>query len=162
MTTPAPPTPVYGRVAPPPRRFFPKWLIALGVILLLAVLWKCGSALYEGRRLANAFAQDFHQKLNNGQFEDIYSAADDGFTRSGRHEDLVNFFENVHAKLGNAGKQSLVNLRINATTNGTFLIAQYNSIFDRGRAVETFTFVKSGNSLRLYGYNIQSDALVAK
>jgi len=164
VTTPASPPPSYGHVPvpvpPPPKRRFPKWLIVLGVVLLLAVLWKCGSVFYAGRKLANAFVQDFHQKLNSGQYEEICNAADDGFTRSGKHEDLIKFFASVHTKLGNAGDHTLTNLRIDSNTNGTFLIAHYSTTFERGAAEETFTWVSSGNTLRLYGYNIQSNALL--
>ena len=161
MTTPASRTPVPpdGQAVPPSRRAFPKWLIALGIVLLLTVLWKCGSALYEGRGLANAFVQDFHQKLNNGQFEEIYNAADQGFMSAGKQEDLVKVFEVVHTKLGNASGQTLTNLQINSSAKGTFLTGQYNTTFDRGAAVETFVWVKSGSILRLYNYKVQSKAL---
>lgn len=41
---------------------------------------------------------------------------------------------------------------------GTFFTAQFRSSFEQGEAEETFTWRKAGDTLRLYHYNIQSNA----
>src|SRR5439155_11860482 len=113
-----------------------------------------------GRDLANVAVREFHQKLSGGRYEEIYLEADEGFTGAGKHDELVRFLEAVHTKRGNAGVESLANMRVNATTVGTFVVAQYNTTFEHGSAVETFTWIKSNGALKLYGYNIQSNALI--
>lgn len=123
-------------------------------------MWQCGSALHEGSGLANIAVREFHQRLNAGQYEAIYRQADVGFTREGKHDEMVKFLAAVHAKLGDAGATNLVNIRVNATTNGTFLTAEYNTTFARGSAVEMFTWIKKSGNLALHGYNIQSNVLV--
>jgi hypothetical protein len=116
--------------------------------------------MYAGRALASAAVQEFHLKMNEGSYLELCQGADEGFTQSGSQDEVVKFLEAVHTKLGNAGASTLQNIRVNAMTNGTFLITQYNTAFDRGSAVETFTWKKLNGTLKLYAYNIQSKALV--
>lgn len=151
-------SPAPGSATSPQKRVLWKWSLAVTGLILLFLAWQCGSALREGRGLANAAARDFHQKLNGGQYEEIYRQADEGFTRPGKHDQLVRFLEAVHTRLGNAGVSNIANMRVNATTGGTFIVAQYNTTFDHGSAVETFTWIRSSGALKLSGYNIQANA----
>ena len=161
MTTPAAtPTPDFGPTVPRPKRVLWKWSLAFTAAALLFLLWQCGSSLYQGRSLANASVRHFHEQLNNGRYEDIYGEADEGFVRSGKREDLVKFLQAVHTKLGEASSESLTNINVNAATRGTFITTVYATQFTRGRAVETFTWIKRNGVLKLYGYNVQSNALI--
>ncbi len=151
-------SPAPGSATSSPKRVLWKWSLAVTGLILLFLAWQCGSAFQKGRGLANTAVREFHEKLNRGQYEEIYREADEGFTRAGKHDELVRFLEVVHTRLGNAGVASLANMRVNATTGGTFVVAQYNTTFDHGSAVETFTWIRSSAALRLSGYNIQSNA----
>ena len=137
-----------------------KGSFAITVLVLIVLAWRCGSVLHQGRALADSAVGDFHMKLNAGQYEEIYREADEGLAGEERHDELVKFLEGVHTKLGNAGVASQVNMRVNASTFGSSVVAQYNTNFDRGSAVETFTWVKRDGTLKLYGYDIRSNALV--
>ena len=151
--------------APPtssPKRVLWKWSLAATSLVLLLLAWQCGSALQEGPTSANAAVQEFHERLNGGRYEEICRQADEGFTRPGKHDQLVGFLEKVHTRLGNAGVSNLANMRVNASTGGTFVVAQYYTTFDHGSAVETFTWIRSSGALKLSGYNIQSDAPLEK
>jgi hypothetical protein len=144
----------------PPKRVLWKWSLAVTGLIVLFLAWQCGSAFRQGRGLATAAVRDFHLRLNGAQYEEIYRQADEGFTRPGKHDDLVTFLGAVHTKLGNAGVENLTKMRVNATTSGTFIVTEYNTTFERGSAVETFTWVKVGGSLKLYGYDIHSNSLI--
>jgi hypothetical protein len=41
-------------------------------------------------------------------------------------------------------------------------MASYNTTFALGPTMETFTWIKSGNALKLYKYEVQSNALFLK
>jgi hypothetical protein len=151
-----PPAPL--AAASPLKRALWKWILAVAGLFLLFLAWQCGSAVQEGRRLANSAVGEFHEKLNRGQYEEIYREADDGFARMGKHDELVRFLEGVHARLGSAGVSNLDNMRVNATTGGTFVVAQYSTSFDQGSAVETFTWIRSNGALKLSAYTVQSNA----
>ena len=49
---------------------------------------------------------------------------------------------------------------VNAGTSGTFIVARYDTTFARGKATETFTWIKRNGVLKLYGYHVESNALV--
>ena len=118
-----------------------------GYILNVAV-WL---ALLKGRGLANIAVHHFHSLLNDGSYQQILEEADETFRAAQGPNDTVNFLAAVHGKLGAAQSERLSNINVNATTNGTFVITTYQTRFDRGAAVETFTWTKTGNALRLRG-----------
>jgi hypothetical protein len=148
--------------ATPRKRVLWKLSIAATVLVGTLYIWWGGSAVYEGRNLAIAAAREFHLKMNEGDLQELCREADPDFTGSGSQDEPLKVLEAVHTKLGNVGASYLENIRVNATTNGTFIVTQHKTTFDRGSAVETFTWKKSSGILKLYGYNIQSNALVLK
>jgi|HubBroStandDraft_2_1064218.scaffolds.fasta_scaffold625746_1 hypothetical protein len=142
-----------------PIRMPRKSSLAAPVIAL--VLFLCGcSAVTEGTKSADAAVQHFHQQLNSEQYEQTYSEANEGFRSGQKHEELIKFLGAVHRKLGNAGEAKLVNIQINATTNGKFLAASYETKFANGPATESFTWKKNGGRWELFSYHIQSMALI--
>ena len=143
-----------------PIRVFWKWSFFITAVVLAFFMWQCASGLLQGRRSSNEAVRQFHQQLNAGEYEVICQEASEGFTRSAKHDELVNFLNGVHTKLGSAASESLLNIGVNANTNGTFITTRYNTQFANGLGVETFTWIKSAGALKLYGYNVQSQALL--
>ncbi|MGO9648894.1 MAG: DUF4019 domain-containing protein [Terriglobales bacterium] len=156
------PEPVPNVPSTPPRskRVIWKWSLALTAVVLIFLMWQCGSGLLRGRSLSAQAVHHFHEQFNNNQYTEIWTEADEGFQGSEQEQEWVNLLAAVHRKLGNAGVESLTNINVNATTNGTFITAIYKTPFDRGQAIETFTWKKDARGVRLYGYNVQSNALV--
>ena len=161
MTTPSVPNlDSSGYPAARPRRVLWKWSLAVTGVVLLILMWQCGSAMVQGRKQANTAVQSFHQQLNTEQYEEIYRDADDGFKAGGDHDDLIKFLQAVHKKLGNAVDATQASIRVDRNTHGTFITAWYNTAFTSGSATETFTWVSGTSTLKLYGYHIQSNALI--
>ena len=154
------PVPDFGYTAASSRRLLWKSLLGLIAIILAFLMWQCGSALHQGRQLANAAVQRFHQELNSGHYEKICQDAEEGFSQGEKRDELLKVLEAVHRKLGDAGEGSQINMNVNATTDGTFITTDYNTRFVQGQAIETFTWIKNGTTLKLYGYNVQSKALL--
>lgn len=140
------------------------WKLSLGVtgLVLVVVMWQCGSALVQGRELSAKAVRHFHEQLNSGNFQEIFDQADEEFQRSGTRQESVAFLEVVHRKLGNADVEYLRNLNATVNTSGTFITAVYNTQFDDGWAVETFVWQKQGHELQLRTYHIQSRDLIMK
>jgi hypothetical protein len=141
-----------------PVRVLWKWSFFITAVVLAFLMWQCGSGLVQGRRSANEAVRHFHQELNSGEYEQICQEAS-GCTQATKHDELIKFLQGVHTKLGSVDTENLINLSVNATTNGTFITTRYNTKFANGSAIETFTWIKSGATLRLYGYNVQTNAL---
>lgn len=104
--------------------------------------------------------QHFHSQLNAGQYEEICAEADEGFSQSDKHHELVHFLDQVHKKLGNAGTARRLGINVKATSGGTFVTSEFATQFDEGEADETFVWRKSGKDLKLYRYNVQSNAFL--
>jgi hypothetical protein len=159
-TPPPPPSLNLGQSPVRPKRVLWKWSLGVTTEVVAFLAWQCGSALYQGPELSNAAVKQFHLELNGANYEEICDRADQGFTNTNQRDDLVKFLTAVHAKLGNAVADNLTNVRVNTNTGGTFLVTQYSTEFERGSAVETFTWIKSNGAVKLYGYNINSKELV--
>ena len=144
----------------PSKRVLWKWSAAATALILVFLMWQCGSALVQGRKLADAAVRHFHQQLNAGDYEGIYREADQGFGGSQGHDESIRFLQAVHQKLGVAGTETRLNIRVETNPGGTFLTTQYSTLFAAGAATEMFTWVKSSGTLKLNGYHIQSKALV--
>jgi hypothetical protein len=146
----------------PKKRVLWKWSIAVTLVLIAILFWRCGTGLIEGRQLSANGVQQFHALLNTGQHEQIYDGASDAFRSGGSKQDLIKFFQSIHRKLGDAGSSTLNRLNVAATPTGTYITAVYRTTFMEGEAVETFTWLKSGHAVVLNGYNIQSMKLIVE
>jgi hypothetical protein len=129
-------------------------------VFLACLLSSCIGTLLQSREEANQAVHHFHQELNDAQYDQICQEADSRFSQSDTHENLVKFLRGVHTKLGNTTAENLGNTNVNATTNGTFIVASYDSIFSLGKAQETFTWVRGSSGLKLVRYNVQSNAFI--
>jgi len=123
-------------------------------------MWQCGSALLQGRKLADPAVQHFHQQLNAEDYEGICGNASDVFETTQSHDELIQVLGAVHKKLGNAGQSSFTNIRVDKNTRGTFTTTSYETTFDHGKATERFTWVNDSGILKLYSYHIESNALI--
>lgn len=155
------PVPSFGYApAPAPKRILWKWSLVATAAVLGFLMWQCGSALRTGRVLSDKAVHRFRTQLNSGRYEDICQEADESFSEGGRHDDTLKLLEAVHRKLGDAGAENQINVNVNAATGGTFITADYNTSYTQGQAMETFTWKRSGGTLKLYAYNVQSKALL--
>lgn len=138
-----------------------KWSAAITAVVLSLFAWQCGSAFVLGRRSADSQVEQFHHRMNGNQYGQICTNADDGFADEKKCNDFTQLLQVIHEKLGDAKGSGRVNMSVNVSTGGIFVIAQYNSTFAHGSALETFTWAKKKGVLKLYGYHVQSNALVA-
>jgi hypothetical protein len=149
-------SPNLGSSASPPKRVLWKWSLALTAAVLVYMMWQCDSALNLGYESADQAVQRFHDHLNRGEFDEICREGDGAFSQGEKHDELVRLLEQVRRKLGNAGGARRVNLHASVGTGGAFVTAQFATHFEQAPAAETFTWRKGWDTLKLYGYNIQS------
>ncbi len=153
-------TPNLGSSASPPKRVLWKWSLAVTAAVLVYMMWQCQSALNLGSESADQAVRRFHDHLNRGEFDQICGEGDGVFSQGEKHDELVHVLEQVHRKLGSAEGSRRVNLHANVGTGGTFVTAQFITHFEMAPATETFTWRKGWDTLKLYGYNVQSDAFL--
>jgi hypothetical protein len=129
---------------------------AVGVLLLLVA----GCTGQQDLSKADEAVAKFHNNLNGQQYERIYATSDQGLKAAAPKADAVKLFSAVHQKLGDYQSGKRTGWRANYNTSGNNLVVEYQSKFDHGDATETFTFVGPDKALRLFGYNINSAALI--
>lgn len=139
-----------------PKRILWKWSLLLTILLLGYFMWQCGSGMIAAARFSDDSVRHFHAQLDAESYGDIVRDSDEAFQNSESTENLIKFLGAVHSKLGASRGFSRTNLNVNATTNGTFIRVVYQSTFDRGDAVETFTWRKLNSRLKLVAYDVRS------
>jgi hypothetical protein len=102
----------------------------------------------------------FHSQLDSGAYDAIIGEADEAFRNADSQEELLKFLAGVHSKLGAVHDFTRTNIFVSANTNGTFVKVTYNSTFEQGSAVETFTWRKVSGGLKLMAYHIESKAFL--
>jgi hypothetical protein len=115
-----------------------------------------------GEDVANAEKDvaSFHAQLNAADFGAIHEQASSEWKGATSRPDAIKLFSAIHRKLGafKSGKQD--GWHVNYGTGGKTIAVQYRSDFEKGAAVEVFTFKESGEKLQMVGYNINSPTLI--
>ena len=103
------------------------------------------------------------EDMNAGDYDRLYNAAAEEWRRDTTLEESKATFERLREKLGRATVRSLQTAREEQTGTapvaGHSLIAIYQTSFERGHAMETFTLVERGGKWYLAKYFASSTAL---
>jgi Protein of unknown function (DUF4019) len=136
-------------------------VVACGVTAL--ALWFSSCGITANKPEAEAAVGTFHSQLDAGQFDAIYANADGGFRKATTNSDFDAFASAVHRKLGTVRQASLTNYFVNwSTGEGEVITLTYNTQFSGGSATEQFRLRLQNNRPLIYGYNIDSTALILK
>jgi hypothetical protein len=93
----------------------------------------------------------------------IYAASDEKLQQATSESDLVQLLEAVPRKLGSVQQSNLRNTGVAwLAGQGATVTLVYETRFAEGSAIEKFVWHIKDNNASLYGYNINSNALVAK
>lgn len=138
----------------------PSWFRFLLVCSALALFFGCD--LTKDKTVAEQAVQAFHLQFNQGEFEQIYNASRSEFKEAAPEDKYLPFMQTVHRKLGAYQSQTETGWTTKTSPKGQILVLSYNSVFEKGGAVETFTFLIIDSSAKLMGYNIESPILLAK
>ena len=115
--------------------------------------------IVDTRNRADDAALRFHEQLNLGDYKGICEDGTEPFRYPPNCEGFLTTLTTIHKKLGNSISSTPKNLTWKITAGGLFIIAQYESTFEKGSAIETFTWRDSRKRLETDAYNIESDAL---
>jgi len=138
----------------------PRLFAALFLALAGCLLAGCGAK----QNLADAqqAVVQFHQRLDNAEFDTIYNEADPRFRAASPQSEFLPFITAVHKKLGNVVTASRGGFNMNLDTSGLQIRLNYSTKFTGGAAEEQFIWAKNGGKLQLLGYHINSMALIVK
>ena len=131
------------------------------IAMVLAGVLLAGCNPVQQAKDARAQVDVFHERLNAGEDQAIWTNAGEQLRKATSREDFVRLLGTVRKSLGPVEGTSQTNVKMNTSPQGSFTTLQMETHFERGRGVETFVFSGSGDSLRLVGYNINSSDMMA-
>src|SRR2546423_14269051 len=113
----------------------PRTIFTIVLIVVIAFAMSC--SLRRDKGTGETGVAKFHSQFNAEQFHEIYNQTDDGFRKTTSEQQLTEYLEAVHRKLGEVKDVKQVGWRVNATTAGTQVLA-YRTTFAEGDATEEF------------------------
>lgn len=99
------------------------------------------------------------EDINAGRYEKIYNDAAPEWRAEASAEESKATLERMRDKLGKPGVRNLQTAREEQTGSGHAVIFIYQTSFERGDAMETFTLVEHGGQWQLAKYYVSSTAL---
>ncbi len=101
--------------------------------------------------------------ITNAREEKIYTEAAEEWRQASTLEQTKEFFKTLRTKLGSVKSRTFHTARIEQNTGGAkpmqTLTVQYQTAFERGNGMETFTLVEREGRWQLARYFVNSDAL---
>lgn len=122
-----------------------------------------GCNVKESLKDADIEVGQFHQKLDAGNWQAIWTAADPQLHKATTRAQFGGMLDAVHGKLGKVKSSEQVGWNAEATTGGSYVTVTTQTTFARGSGTEQFVFRKGeAGKLTLAGYDIQSKDMMLK
>ena len=130
--------------------------------IVALVVSLAGCSMSADTKLAEQAVPKFHEMLDAGQFNAIYTASSEDLKKAATQENFVALLEAVHRKLGPSKSSEQKSWNVNYHTSGTFVTLNYSTAYAEGEAAEQFVYRLEGKTALLAGYHINSNALILK
>jgi len=133
---------------------------SISMAVFCLTLGGCGAV--KGKQLAEDAIKVFHEQLDKGDFNTMYSAAHADLKAASSEKEFIALLEAVHRKLGIVKNSESAGWNVNSFNLKTNVVLTCKTKFADGDATETFTYRVEGDKAVLVGYNISSMALITK
>jgi hypothetical protein len=124
-------------------------------VVVFAVLFGCTDTI-KGKSIAEPKIAVFHDQLNAGLYEQIFTEASDEFRNAAPKEKIMALFTAIETKLGKVTSSSITSWKVNTYNFSTIVMLVADTKFEHGNGTETFTYGVSGDKAKLVGYYINS------
>ncbi|MCF6314548.1 MAG: DUF4019 domain-containing protein [Verrucomicrobiales bacterium] len=129
-------------------------------LLLLSVLFLNACNAGKGATAAQVAVVDFHKKFEQEKFAQIYQESHQGFKDSVSEKKMIKLMATVKSKLGSIKSSKRAGFRFNTRNLKANIVLQYQTVYEHGKGVETFTYRLSGGEAFLMGWHINSNELI--
>ncbi len=131
------------------------------VAALVVALCFCAVRSFDAeRRAAEMATVTFHSDYNAEQWQEIYRHTDPHFSKATTEADFTQLLTIVHRKMGNFVASRLTHWRAKAYPDGTNVVLEYETEWERGKGVEQFEFEIKGGKPALAKYMCNSPRLL--
>jgi uncharacterized protein DUF4019 len=110
--------------------------------------------------IARNAANEFHRRLEAKQEGQIVAEADPLFMVSNSRDSTIAMLTRVRRKLGAVRASEPAGVQVNVMPQGTFIVAQFRTRFEKGEAQEKFTWIIHEGKSQLAGYFVDSPLLM--
>lgn len=152
--------PIVLQMRQPSRTFFVWILVSLALILAGCNRSVRQSGIPAGAQTA---LQEAIEDIDQDRYDKLYQEASDEWRAQSSLEDSKATLQTVRNKLGLARTRTQESAREEQTSTapvaGHSVTVIYQTTFDRGEAIETFTLVERGGNWQLAKYYVSSSAL---
>lgn len=128
--------------------------------IFIGVLVLTGCNPVKSTAEADKAAAKFHSLFDAEDFEQIFVTAHADFQASQPKEDTIHFLRSVREKLGSVKSTNRTGWLANSVNMKTNVVLTFETEFENGQGVETFTYRIADGSAILLGWHINSDALI--
>lgn len=149
------------RVSKGAFRRMPSLTVGLLTLIYLALVLSCTNSTRRSGLPAGAQAvlDTAIEDIDAGRYEKLYNDAAPEWRADASLEDAQAKLERIREKLGRPGVRNQQTAREEQTGTGHAIIVIYQTSFERGAGMETFTLVERGGSWQLAKYFVSSTAL---
>ena len=146
---------------PPLRSGYCTALAVLVVLSVALILAACNQSLRRNGMPAGAQAalDAAIEDIDAGRYEKLYKEAADEWRRESTLDQSRATFATLQEKLGKVHVRNLQGVNEEQTGTAHSVFVAYQTSFDRGDAMETFTLVERGGRWQLARYYVTSTAL---
>ena len=128
------------------------------VIISALILTSCNPV--KSTAEADNAVVEFHALFDAEDYDKIFDTAHPDFKASQSQADTINFLRSVREKLGTIKSTNRIGWRVNSVNMKTNVVLTFETTFQNGKGVETFTYRISEGSASLLGWYVNSNALV--
>jgi hypothetical protein len=135
------------------------------MIFLLAIAYGCGQQPERGRvpTEVQEVVNTVGEQIADERYEEIYNQSSDLWKQDSTLEQSTQVFKTLHDKLGKVENRSLHSATEQQNSGGALkghaYILSYQTRFERGEAMETFTLIEQNGRWLLARYFVNSTAL---
>ena len=127
----------------------------------VVALASTGACSYVAKAQAEAGVDKFHQQMNDVKFDDIWNGADDAFRQealriAGSKRPYDATMVQLRHKLGRVVTSSTQKWSVKTIDSLSTVMLVQDTRFERGSAVENFTFLVRGGVAKLRDYEFTS------
>ena len=143
-----------------PQRSPKKMKTPLLIAIFIGVLAITGCNPVKSTAEADKAAAEFHALFDAEDFEQIFDTAHADFKASQPKKDTINFLRSVREKLGSVKSTNRTGWQANSMNMKTNVVLTFETEFENGQGVETFTYRVADGSAVLLGWHVNSNALI--
>ena len=130
------------------------------IVILIGAFSLVGCNPVKGTAEADKAAAEFHALFDAEDYDQIFDTAHADFKASQPKVDTINFLQSIRDKLGPVRTTNRAGWQANSVNMKTNVVLTFDTEFENGRGVETFTYRIADGSASLLGWYVNSNALI--